>query len=390
MRVAVITQRWPTSEARWEGHSGYQTVLQLAKRADVHVFYPEVQYPGRFNKKRPVIDRKWQPEGVPTTYVPYKTLPVVGRAMNGALMTKKLLPHVRAYRPDIILNYFIYPDGYAAVRIAKALGVPAVLTATGADIHSIPSASVRRRTQWALRNADFVSVVSQDLCDQARKLGADPARSRRKLNGCDTTVFFPADRQQARTALGLDADQRIALYVGRLDPKKGLFELVESTAAVHATHPQFHTYMLGPGPAKEALEQAIAKHDASGYIHLIPSVATETVAQWMAASDLVTLPSYNEGCPNVVVEALAAGRPVVATNVGGIPELMDDTCGRMVPPRDVPALTHALDEVLRATWDANAISASRGRGWNNVAADLYDVLEEVLAHRAKKSKGFTA
>ena len=76
---------------------------------------------------------------------------------------------------------------------------------------------------------------------------------------------------------------------------------------------------------------------------------TTQVATWMAAADLVALPSYNEGCPNVVIEALSAGRPVVATHVGGVPELMDDTCGRLVAPMDTPALVQALDEVLTAT-----------------------------------------
>ena len=79
----------------------------------------------------------------------------------------------------------------------------------------------------------------------------------------------------------------------------------------------------------------------------------------MAAADLVTLPSYMEGCPNVVLEALACGRPVVATNVGGIPEIMSDECGQLVPPRDPSALAQALASVLDRTWDAAAISAQQ-------------------------------
>jgi glycosyltransferase involved in cell wall biosynthesis len=98
----------------------------------------------------------------------------------------------------------------------------------------------------------------------------------------------------------------------------------------------------------------------------------------MAAADIVTLPSYFEGCPNVVIEALAAGRPVVATNIGGIAELMDETCGRMVPVRDVSALTQALDEGLNETWDPDSIASKHSRGWSDVADDLYQVLEETI------------
>jgi glycosyltransferase involved in cell wall biosynthesis len=103
----------------------------------------------------------------------------------------------------------------------------------------------------------------------------------------------------------------------------------------------------------------------------------------MAAADLVTLPSYMEGCPNVVLEALASGRPVVATNVGGIPEILSDECGRLVPPRDAGALAQALASVLDRTWDAEAISAHGSRSWETVAAELLEVFESLLSVRAK-------
>ena len=97
----------------------------------------------------------------------------------------------------------------------------------------------------------------------------------------------------------------------------------------------------------------------------------------MAAADLVTLPSYMEGCPNVILEALACGRPVVATNVGGIPEIMSNACGRLVPPRDSAALALALDAVLSANWDAPSIAAHWSRSWTVVATELLDALQTI-------------
>ncbi|MGH9560986.1 MAG: glycosyltransferase family 4 protein, partial [Terracidiphilus sp.] len=82
-----------------------------------------------------------------------------------------------------------------------------------------------------------------------------------------------------------------------------------------------------------------------------------------------------EGCPNVILEALASGRPVVATNVGGIPEILDDSCGRLVPPRDPPKLADALASVLDAQWDPKAISARGSRSWTAPAAELLEVFE---------------
>jgi teichuronic acid biosynthesis glycosyltransferase TuaC len=382
VRVACVTRRFPSSKHPWAGHSGYQTLRLLAKRCDLHVFYPETTYPSFLTPRGSFpLDRNWNPPDVQTTYVPVPGLPVISRPFNGALTARAMYPYVRDFRPDVLLSYFLYPDGYASVRIAQNLGVPAVLTAVGSDINSIPDALCRRLTQTALRQADFVSTVSSDLRAKAIVLGADPAHTRTKLNGCDTTIFYPQDRTQARAALNLDPNAEIVVYVGRMDLRKGLIELIEAVAQLAPRRPNLRCYMVGDGPDSPALLQAIATHNVADRITIVPPCGTAEVAQWMAASNLVTLPSYNEGCPNVVLEALAAGRPVVATDVGGIPELMDDTCGRMVPARHVPALTQALDEVLNESWDATAISSRHGRGWSDVADDLYQILDETIDRR---------
>ena len=166
-----------------------------------------------------------------------------------------------------------------------------------------------------------------------------------------------------------------------MDVKKGLRELIEAAAALHPQRPNLHVYLVGEGPDGPSLKPPFSRSNAAGYIHALPGCAPDDVAVWMAAADLVTLPSYMEGCPNVVLEALACGRPVVATNVGGIPEIMSDACGRLVPPREPAALAQALASVLDATWDAAAISAHWSRSWNTVAAELLEVFESVLSNR---------
>ena len=93
----------------------------------------------------------------------------------------------------------------------------------------------------------------------------------------------------------------------------------------------------------------------------------------MRAADLFCLPSYSEGCPNVVVEALACGRPVVATRVGGIPELVKGTCGMLIPPRDIGELRRALDAALSKQWDGEEIARTSRRSWKDVAAETFAV-----------------
>ena len=106
----------------------------------------------------------------------------------------------------------------------------------------------------------------------------------------------------------------------------------------------------------------------------------------MAASDLVTLPSYSEGHPNVLVEALACGRPVVSTPVGGIPEVVDESCSILVPPRDAVALAGALAGVLDRSWDETALSRRFSRSWADVAADTLAACAEALAARRDSPK----
>ncbi|HEU4636898.1 MAG TPA: glycosyltransferase [Edaphobacter sp.] len=381
MRVAVITRYFPTSHEPWAGHSAYQTLRILAKECELKVFYPESRYPPLLtpaSRADRQIDFNHRVEGVDVKYIPYPALPAISRPLNGFSASRSILSSVRDYRPDIILNYIVYPDGDAALRVARALRVPFVVTAIGSDLNVIPDPICGFLTRRVLKTADHTITVSGDLLKTARRLGAPVERSTAVLNGCDISIFHPADRHAARTFLGLPAEAEAAVYVGRLDMAKGLGELIEAVAKLRERRPRLHAWIVGDGPARQQLVDAVAAHKAGDRISFVPSCSTDKVAAWMAASDLITLPSYREGCPNVVVEALAAGRPVVATNVGGIPELMDNTSGRLIPPRDPEALASALDQVLSQPWEAAEIAGRHSRSWADVSRDVAKILSTCL------------
>jgi glycosyltransferase involved in cell wall biosynthesis len=386
MRVAVITRYFPTSHEPWAGHSAFQTLRFLEQRCELKVFYPESQYPpmltpsSRAGRK---LDFKHRPAGVDVEYIPYPALPAISRPLNGWSAARSILPRVRAWQPEIILNYIVYPDGDAARRVARALRVPFVVTAIGSDLNVIPPLC-GGLTRRVLREADFTITVSGDLLRTARSLGAPAERSGAVLNGCDTGIFHPRDRSSARVALDIPSDAEAIVYVGRLDLAKGLGELVSAVSSLRDRRPRLRCYIVGDGPARQQLADAIAVQKAKERIALMPSCPTDGVATWMAAADLITLPSYREGCPNVVIEALASGRPVVATRVGGIPELMDDSSGRLVPARDVAALTTALDQVLAQPWSAEAIASRHSRSWSDVSDDVETILKATF-ERSEKS-----
>jgi glycosyltransferase involved in cell wall biosynthesis len=381
VRVAVITRYFPTSHEPWAGHSAYQTLRILAKECDLKVFYPESRYPPLLtpgSRAGRSIDFNHRVEGVDVEYLPYPALPAISRSLNGFSASRSILPSVRAWKPDILLNYIVYPDGDAALRVARALRIPFVVTAIGSDLNVIPDPVCGWLTRRVLRTADHTITVSGDLLKTARRLGAPVERSSAILNGCDTAIFHPRDRTAARGFLGLPSDQEAVVYVGRLDMAKGLGELIAAVAQLRERRPRLHAWIVGDGPARQQLAQAVTEHRVEDRIGFVPSCSTDKVAAWMAASDLITLPSYREGCPNVVVEALASGRPVVATNVGGIPELMDDTSGRLIPARDPQALAGALDQVLSRSWQAEEIAGRHSRSWADVSRDVAEVLSRTI------------
>jgi len=384
MKIAVVTRYFPSSAEPWQGRSAYQTLRVLARQADVQVFYPNARYPSWLKPRSRIyekLDASWNPPDVKASYYDFPSLPLVSRPLNGWMAARALLPHVRSFAPDVIFSCFLYPDGYAALKIGQALSVPTVAMSIGSDINSIGDPFSAILTRSVLRESDFLVTVSSDLRDKGVLMGASQKMSRAIVNGCDLTVFHPRDRQEARRKLGVHPDAEAVVYIGRMDLKKGLRELVEAAASLHSERPRLQVYLVGEGPDRSMIKGAIDARDATGYIHALPACGFDDVAAWMAAADLVTLPSYMEGCPNVVLEAQACGRPVVATNVGGIPEIMSTTCGSIVPPRDPAALARAIASVLDQTWDANAISAQRSRSWSTVSDELLAVFKSVVETR---------
>jgi glycosyltransferase involved in cell wall biosynthesis len=390
MKIAVITRYFPSSAEPWQGRSLYETLRVLAGEADVRVFYPHASYPSLLTPHARSYDRldaSYSPPGVAASYYNFPALPVLSRPVNGWLAARVLLPAVRAFAPDLIFSCFLYPDGYAALQIGKALAVPVAAMSIGSDINRIGDPVSRLFTRTVLRQADFLVTVSGDLRMKAIAMGASAEKARAILNGCDLSVFHVQDRLAARQKLGIDPGAEAVVYIGRMDVKKGLRELVEAAARLQPQRAHLQVYLVGAGPDRLLIESAIQAHNAASYIHPLPACAFDEVAVWMAAADLVTLPSYMEGCPNAVLEALASGRPVVATRVGGIPEIMGDECGRLVPPRDAGALAEALASALDQSWDAKAISARHSRSWETVATELLEIFKSLTSARAARGHG---
>lgn len=384
MRLLVVTSQFPIAGEPTRGRPIHQTVRELAKLADVRVVSPVAVYP-RWAQPRSYLYRA--PEKLAldcdVEYVSYPALPAVSRPFNGWLAGRAIDAEVARFEPDVVLSYWLYPDAFGAMCAARRHGIPLVVGARGSDIRVRDTIS-RALTRRVVRTADRLLVVSEDLGRLAvSEYGADPARVSTIANGCDASVFHLADRDAARESLGIAADATLIIYAGRLVAEKGLRELIAATRRIAAERPNVALALIGAGPLAAELAQTAAAA-APLRVHLPGAIAPDAVARWMTAANLFALPSYSEGYPNVLVEALACGRPIVATHVGGIPEIVDDTTGMLIAPRDEATLQRALIAVLNRNWDETRLSRRFSRDWATVAVETLAVCASALNDRAAR------
>jgi glycosyltransferase involved in cell wall biosynthesis len=385
MRVVVVTKIFPSSLEPLSAPFNRHQVGELARWCEVEVLaaIPHVPFaralsvPARAARLARLPARE-RVHGVDVTYVRQLYVPRVGLPVAVPLYLASLHPHCDRLRAaDVILATWAYPDGCASVLAARSLGKPCVVKVHGTDVNVVlGSGAARRIAAHVLPLADALVAVSRPLADQLVELGVAPDRVHHVTNGVDSSLFFPRDRAEERAGLDVPGDARVVLFVGRVEPQKGIGELLDAFERLRARVPRAMLVLVGDCARRSDVLARAARWGSS--VRVLGPQPPESVASWMGACDVLALPSWAEGTPNVVLESLACGRPVVATRVGGIPDILhDDRAGLLVPPRDPRALADALASALHATWDENVVRACGPRSWRDSAAALCEVLESV-------------
>jgi glycosyltransferase involved in cell wall biosynthesis len=231
-------------------------------------------------------------------------------------------------------------SSWAAVRAAKRHDIPCVVTYQGSDVHTILA---HHRKGWQLcrdsfRLADLNLPVSHSL-EKILRLHAQPTgRCEVLRRGVDQTRFFPAST--------LSADPSV-LFVGTVVKGKGIFDLLLAWTRVKRAHPNASLTMVGPDRTKGLFAREALRLGVDNSITLTGPLPLPAVANLMRQSRLLCLPSHEEGTPNCVMEALSCGLPIVATRVGGIPDIVEhEKAGLLVDKGDVEGLAAALSMLL--------------------------------------------
>ena len=317
-------------------------------------------------------------QGLEVHYPRYPAIPKVGMSVAPFLLALALLPHVRRLRrrhPDLALidSHFLYPDGVAACLLGRWLRIPVLMTARGSDVNLYPQYLVPRRLiRWAVANAARVITVSESLRAALLALGADPDRVITLRNGVDLRRFHPGDRATARTRLGLTGTT--VLSVGNLLELKGHHLLIEALPEL----PGVTALIAGDGPMRDSLELLAVSRGVADRVRLLGNLPQDELLACYHAADMLVLASSREGMPNVVLESLACGTPVIATAVGGIPEVIDsDDAGRLLGDRSAADIVDAVRAMQAVPPDRAKVAAIGARfGWEPTIGQLRRMIQD--------------
>jgi glycosyltransferase involved in cell wall biosynthesis len=298
-------------------------------------------------------------------------VPKVGGFINHKLFARDLReaagPVLAEFAADLILCAWLYPDGCAAAELAREHNLPLVLIAQGSDVHQYLEMPGRAGPILnACRQAAVTMTRGRNLSERLRASGIPQSQVATVYNGVDLETFRPAgsgDRGPERP----EADYNL-LYVGNL------YAITNPNLLVHAharLGPRFGLTIVGDGPLRG---------QDSERLKYVGSQPPEVVADYLRHADLLCVPSNNEGVPNVIREAFASGTPVVATKVGGIPEVLDnDSLGRLVSPQDPDAMAKAIAEFADLPVDRAAIRRhAEGFSWDVTVQACLDHFERAI------------
>lgn len=309
----------------------------------------------------------------------YAVLPKIGMQLAPTSLERASLAYLKrrmaqGLKVDLIDAHYLYPDGVAAHRLAMRLGVPFVLTARGSDVTELPNyPGPRRQILAAVEAAAGVVTVCEALRQDLIALGADASKIVTLRNGVDLALFSPGDRPSLRARFNLT--RRTLLSVGHLIERKGHHLVIDALSSL----PETDLLIAGEGPWSGLLEERAKSGGVRDRVRFLGAVPHGRLAELYSAADALVLASSREGWANVLLEALACGTPVIATNVSGTGEVIRaDEAGVLMKERSADAIMHAVHTLFkRLPQRALTRSYAEQFSWDETSDGLYHLFQRV-------------
>jgi glycosyltransferase involved in cell wall biosynthesis len=328
----------------------------------------------------PLYD-EWQ--GLPVDRPRFFYVPGILKSLDGKFYARGLRAWLKdgldKWRPDVLDAHFEWPDGVGVSLLASEFGLPYTITLRGWLYEAMGKPRILPQCLKALHGAAALISVSGHLASTAIDLGVPRDRIHVIPNGVDTDRFQPRDKREARQMLGLPLAGRLIASVAHLGPRKGNREIIHALAELPR---DVRLVLVGADPAggrnERGLRRLAAECGVEQRVILAGRQPYDRIPLYYNAADVSVLASYREGCPNVVLESLASGTPVIASAVGAVPDMIQDgENGRIVPPKAVEPLRTALaDMLIREYLPQEVASSPAVRSWEDVALDVCAVLQQ--------------
>jgi teichuronic acid biosynthesis glycosyltransferase TuaC len=327
------------------------------------------------------IPQRREDRGVQILHPRYAVIPRIGMNVAPHLLARAFYRGISEIlasgeRIDLIDAHYFYPDGVAAVWAARKFGLPVVVTGRGTDLNLIPQYDAPRRLiHDAAVTADGLVTVCAALKEPLVGMGIDEARIRVLRNGVDLELFRPGDRAEARKKLGVQG--QVLASVGHLTARKGHHHVIGALP----TLPDATLLIAGEGEEKAALEAQAKELGVAARVRFLGALPQSQLRDVYNAADALVLASSREGWANVLLEAMACGTPVVASNIWGTPEVVSEAAaGVLMPSLDTAGVAQGVRQLMAVPPDrAETRRFAEGFGWEPTTQGQIDLFREILA-----------
>ena len=380
-RIVVFSTLFPNSAQPNAGVFIRERMFRVGKKLPIIVIAPTPWFPFqniiRIFKPyfRPPAPAYEEQQGVQVFYPRFLCIPGVFKFMDGFFMAlgsiRLMLKLKKCFGFNVIDAHFAYPDGKAATILSRWLRVPVTITLRGTEIRHSKEWLRGRLLKKSLKDATQIFSVSTSLKKHVVGLGIDSSKIEVVGNGVDTEKFFPMDARAVREKLGLPVNAKVIVTVGALVERKGIHRVLSILPFLFKTHPNLHYLIVGSGGAEgdwtERLKKQVNDLKLQDNVHFVGAKPPEELKMFLSAADLFVLPTRNEGWANVLLEAMACAIPVIASDVGGNSEVINQSAlGTIVPFGDQKALLAAVDNGLTKEWDKLFIqNYARENSWDS-------------------------
>lgn len=391
--LVVFSALFPSAVRPGAGLFVRERMFRVAQHRPLAVVSPQPWFPGQalirllrpgYRPQAPALEIQ---QGIRVYHPRFLAVPGLLRQFDGwsmALASLWLMRKLKRQGARLIDAHFAHPDGEAATRLGRWLGLPVTITLRGTEVPHSNNPVLRPRLSRSLEAAVRVFSVSDSLRRLALELGAAAEKTEVVGNGVDIARFHPVCRAAARVRFGLPASAKVLVSVGALVERKGMHRVIDVMPALITHHPDLHYLIVGgsspEGDNRAELAAQVGRLGLAGRVHFLGALPPDELKWPLSASDVFVLATRNEGWANVFLEAMACGLPVVSTDVGGNTEVVcRDELGSIVPFGDAAALQQALDNALNKDWDRTEIlEYAQANQWDKRVAQLLRVFDGIM------------